>query len=69
MKTKDIRLAVSPLTDHVYAGKIAKDGVAWQEKKDVTNDFLAAVVARWKNCEQTISGSDGSKYILTLRKA
>ena len=41
---KKIRVAVSPLTNTIYAGNILKDGQTWAaNKQDVTVDALVAV--------------------------
>ena len=41
---KKIRVAVSPLTNTIYAGTILKDGQTWgADKQDVTFDALVAV--------------------------
>lgn len=66
MKVQEIRVAKGGLSDNIYAGKLSKDGTKWLEKKDVTNDFLGAVVARWAGKTQTITSSKGEKYVLTL---
>ena len=68
MKINDIRIAKGGLSDNIYAGRLSIDGSEWLDKKDVTNDFLGAVIARWAGCKQTIKGSDGSKYELTLKE-
>lgn len=40
-----IRLGMSPLTEHIYAGRLKKNGVEWQAgKQDVTEDFKRCVV-------------------------
>ena len=67
MKVENIRIAVSPLTDTVYAGKLSKDKTYWLDKKDVTDDFLGAVIDRWKNTFQTITTPDGKRYRIEVK--
>lgn len=39
------RVAKSPMTNRIYAGRVCRDGVTWQAgKTDVTSDVLKAVV-------------------------
>lgn len=54
----NIRLGHSPLTDSVFAGVLdskTSTPVAWKHKKDVTNDFIAAVIGRWEGHTEKIS--------------
>lgn len=62
MKINEIRLAKGALTDNIYAGKVAKNGKCWTSKTDVTNDFIAAAIARWNGFEETITAGNGKKY-------
>jgi hypothetical protein len=40
-----IRVQPSPLTQTIYAGRINKDGTAWQgEKHDVTSDVIGSII-------------------------
>lgn len=64
----DIRIAKSGLTDNVYAGMISSDGTTWLQKKDVTTDFITAVLHRWAGFSQTINASDGKSYRITVKK-
>jgi len=67
MRTQEIRITKGGLSDNIYAGRLSKDGTEWLDKKDVTNDFLAAVVDRWAGSSQVITGSNAKKYTLTLK--
>lgn len=41
---KQLHVAVSPLTNTIYAGHILKDGLTWgANKQDITNDAVIAV--------------------------
>jgi hypothetical protein len=40
-----IRVQPSPLSNTIYAGRINKDGSAWQgEKHDVTSDVIGSII-------------------------
>lgn len=39
----NIKIAVSPLTNTIYAGKVNKKGTEWLDKIDVTEVVLSAV--------------------------
>ncbi len=42
-----LRVACSPLTGTIYAGRANKDGTAWAgEKHDVTSDVFGAVIQK-----------------------
>lgn len=55
MGVENIRVAKSALTDEVFAGYIDKTGKGWRTKKNITADFLKAVIDRWENQEEIIS--------------
>lgn len=48
----DLRLGASELTDEVFVGILDKKGMLWKHKKDITNDFIHAVIQIWKNQKQ-----------------
>jgi hypothetical protein len=68
MNLNNIRLAHSKLSDNVYVGYLSKDGKTWQKKKDITSDFLGAVIDRFSGYVEKISCNDGSKYEITVKK-
>lgn len=42
-----LRVACSPLTGTIYAGRVNKAGTAWSgEKHDVTSDVIGAVIEK-----------------------
>lgn len=42
-----LHVAISPLTQRIYAGRVAKDGCTWLPgKQDVTSDVLEAVIRK-----------------------
>lgn len=68
MNLKNIHIAKSALTDDIYAGYVNKDGQTWRDKKNVTSEFLAAVVARWNGYKQMITVSNGKRYEVAVRE-
>lgn len=59
MAYENLKLGVSPLTDTVFAGRLNKKGNMWQQKVDVTEQFLGCVIQYFKpGTENTIS-ADG----------
>jgi hypothetical protein len=65
---ENIRLGHSRLSDKVYAGYMDKSNRRWTKKKDITSDFLGAVIARFEGRKETITTSDGEEYEITVRK-
>lgn len=64
-------IATSPLTGRIYSGRANKSSTVWVgEKKDVTSDVLRALIekAQYHGGSFDISGSEGSKYIVTVTK-
>ena len=40
-----LRVGKSPISNHIFAGKCAKDGLTWKAgKEDVTGDVLQAII-------------------------
>ena len=68
---KPIRVAISPLTDTIYAGNVSKDGRTWlSNKTDVTGEACAAVaihiLARDGEITVTENGEPKYKICVTL---
>ena len=62
----NIILGHSPLSDTIFAGIPLKEG-QWRHKVNVTNSFIACVIARWEG--QTERISDGAnEYEITVKK-
>lgn len=61
-----LRLSKSALTDTIYVG-IPK-GSEWMEKKDITNDFIKAVIDRFAGFKETVKDSEGNTYQITVKK-
>ncbi|MFW6026185.1 MAG: DUF7446 family protein [Candidatus Woesearchaeota archaeon] len=62
---EDIRLAKSALTDNIYIGKIKDNNYEWKgEKKDVTNDFIKAVIDRFEGYREVIESQNNDKYYM-----
>ena len=57
MKNK-LRIAVSPLTNTIFAGKTLKDGVWAAGKQDVTMECLNAVAAHVKAFGEPVKVTD-----------
>ena len=68
MKADEIRVAHSELSDRVYAGKLSKDEKCWTQKKDITSDFLAALISKFGGCVSEINGSNGTKHEITVKE-
>jgi len=68
MSIENIRIAKSALTDTIYAGYTDKSGITWKTKKDVTDDFLAAVIDRFSGFSETITCSDGKTYEIQVKE-
>ena len=68
MKLDKLRLAKSALTDKVFIGELNKDGESWAIKRDITNDFLAAIIDRWAGFQEIIKTSDGKIYKITVKR-
>jgi len=66
MELEQIHLAKSGLTDNVYIGTVAKNGISWLKKKGITNEFITAVIQRWSGFTQTLTGSDGKKHKVSV---
>jgi hypothetical protein len=64
----NLRLAVAALTEKVYVGRLTKDGTCFRDdKQDITSDFLKAVIDKFSGGGE-ITSSDGSKYVIAVRK-
>ena len=65
----DIRISKSNMTDNIYAGKISSDGTRFiGKKRDVTSDFLKAVIDRWEGHKEQIVTPDGKKYWVSVEE-
>lgn len=67
MTLDNIKLAKSSLTDTVFIGTLSKDGKRWLQKKDVTNMFLSAAIARWEGQQEVIKSGD-TMWEITVKK-
>ncbi len=68
MRIEQIHLAKSALTDQIYVGILDKDGLSWKDKKEVTNEFIAVAIQRWGGFEETITGSSGKVYRISIKE-
>ncbi len=69
MSLENITIGLSPLTDHVYIGYMAKNGRMWNKKKDITDAFVNIVIQRWEGCSQIVTTQDtGDKFKISVQK-
>ena len=68
MSLDNVRLGHSKLTDNVFAGFLSKDGKTWTQKKNITSDFIGAVIDRFAGYKETITVSDGRKFEITVKE-
>lgn len=67
MKVELEKLCLSiGISDTAYVGILNKDGRSWKYKKNVDNDFIHAVVTRWKNNSE-IFIHDGYEYTIAVK--
>ncbi len=57
-KKSKLRLAVSPLTNTIFVGRISKDGLWKEGKQDVTMDCLIAVAEHVKAFGESVQVTD-----------
>jgi hypothetical protein len=60
MKANEIRIAVSPLSNTIYAGKTNKQGNEWLDKADITEDAIGAVAEYMDKSYSSIEFSAGT---------
>lgn len=66
-----MRIATSPLTGRIFAGRVNKAGTAFiGEKRDVTSEVLGAVIgkAEYHGGSFEVESSDGSKWTVSVTK-
>ncbi len=68
MKLDKLRLGKSALTDKIFVGELNKDKEYWTIKRDITDDFIGAVIDRWAGFKETISTSDGKAYEISVKQ-
>jgi len=61
---QNIELAKSALTDNVYIGLPEVDEKSWIAKKDITNQFLDAVIKRFNGYREIIEDKKEDKFFL-----
>ena len=62
--SSNLMIAVSPLTNTIFAGKILKQGLWAKGKQDVTMDCLIAVAEHVKAFGKPVEISDGEGRLL-----
>jgi hypothetical protein len=68
MKIEDIQIGISPITNTIYAGTITKDSKEWKQKKDITGQFIAVMLAKFPEGEHTITKEGKPVFNLTVKK-
>lgn len=63
-----IKLGHSSMSDSVYAGTVNAKSKKWINKIDVTNDFLACVIARFGGFREEIQSEDGKIYEIMVKE-
>jgi len=67
VELEELRLGVSELTDECFVGVFEKNNpMLWRHKINLTNDFIHAVVQRWRNKKETFN-HDGYKYEVSVK--
>lgn len=62
----NVKLGYSPMSESIFAGVDSKPGV-WRHKVNVTQSFLACVIAKWEGHTEKIV-SDDSEWEITVKK-
>ena len=66
---ENLRLAVSACGEKVYIGKVSKDGIRFSgKKKDVTSDFIKAIIDKFKNSTAIIGTKGEIQYEIIVRE-
>lgn len=68
VELENLRLGHASLSDRIYAGVLTNDGKAWLHKTDVTNDFIAAAIARWGGFKEVLIDDNGKKHEITVKE-
>ncbi|MBL4952046.1 hypothetical protein JK635_07460 [Neobacillus sp. YIM B02564] len=62
MKAEEIHIAVSPMTNTIYAGKVTRNRVEWIDKKEVTEQALATVAEYMDGVYKEIEFPSGTLF-------
>lgn len=66
VELEKLTMGYSPLTERIFVGVASKPGI-WKGKVDLTNEFLACVIAKWGNQTETITDGENS-WQITVKK-
>jgi hypothetical protein len=61
MDIDELRVAKGSISDRVYAGILDEEKELWKEKKDITNDFIQAVIDVFGGYKTVITDSETGK--------
>ncbi len=68
VELEKLRLAVTGVTESIVVGIPAKDGKNMLDQKDVTNDFVAAVILWCGTNGRIITASSGEQWDISVKK-
>ena len=67
VELEEIRLAVSAISKDVCVGTLNKDKIRFNNKKDVTSDFIKAVI-EWGGGYKQIITDGNDKWEIAIKK-
>lgn len=68
IELEKIRLGISAISEQCFAGIASKDERMWLHKVDVHNDFIHAVITKWKGRSETVTAPDGTVYEISVKE-
>jgi hypothetical protein len=68
VELEKLRLGLSAISDQCFAGIPSKNERMWLHKVDVHNDFIHAVITKWKGQIETITAPDGTVYEISVKE-
>lgn len=63
-----LRIAKSAITDNIYVGIPDKDNITWKESKDITSDFLKAIIEYGANKRFSIKSKNDEYEVIVINK-
>lgn len=67
VEVTELRLGLSAITDKAMVGILDKrNPMVWLHKQEIDNDFIHAVITRWKGQKQVFTHG-GSKFEVSVR--
>ena len=62
-----VRLSMSALTEEIFVGTLSNDGKSFKHKKNITNDFIKALIDWGGGYRRTITAGD-KKWEVTVKE-